>query len=238
MLTNTWIFAQRELKSYFNSPIAYIIIVLALVISGWLFFLDFFLAGQATLRSLLTTWMPLVFLIFVPAITMRLIAEEKKSGTVELLVTLPVTDWEIVLGKYLASVILLAITILMTFTYVITITMLGDPDGGAIFGQYLGLFLLGATYLAIGLFASGITANQIVAFLVAIVIIAAFFLFDKFTPFFPGSLASVLEFLGVSYHFDNLARGVIDSRDLLYYLSMIFLFLFLAVRALESRKWK
>ncbi len=238
MLANTWIFTRRELRAYFNSPIAYIIIVLALVISGWLFFLDFFLAGQANLRSLLTGWMPIVFLIFVPAITMRLIAEEKKSGTIELLVTLPVTDWEIVLGKYFASLVLLVITIFMTFSYVIMVAMLGDPDGGAIFGQYLGLFLLGATYLAIGLFASGITANQIVAFLVAIVIIAAFFLVDKFTVFFPGPLASVLEFLGVNYHFNNLARGVIDTKDLVYYLSMVFLFLFLAVRALESRRWK
>lgn len=238
MLTNTWAFTRRELKVYFNSPIAYIIIVLALVISGWLFFLDFFLAGQTTLRPLLTGWLPMVFLVFVPAITMRLIAEEKKSGTVELLVTLPVTDWEIVLGKYLASLALLGVTIILTFSYIITVSLLGNPDGGSIFGQYAGLFLLGATYLAIGLFASGITANQIVAFLVAIVIIAAFFLVDKFTPFFPGPLASVLEFLGVNYHFENMARGVIDSRDLLYYLSMIFLFLFLAVRALESRKWK
>ena len=238
MLANTWIFARRELKTYFNSPIAYIIIVLALVISGWLFFLDFFLAGQATLRSLLTGWMPMVFLVFVPAITMRLIAEEKKSGTIELLVTLPVTDWEIVLGKYLASLALLAVTILLTISYAITVSLLGDPDGGAIFGQYFGLLLLGAAYLAIGLFASGITANQIVAFLAAIVITAAFFLVDKFTPFFPGPLASILEFLGVNYHFENMARGVIDTRDLLYYASLIFLFLFLAVRALESRKWK
>ena len=102
MLTNTWAFTRRELRTYFNSPIAYIVIVLTLIISGWLFFLDFFLADQATVRSLLTGWMPLVFLIFVPAITMRLVAEEKKSGTIELLVTLPVTDWEVVLGKYLA----------------------------------------------------------------------------------------------------------------------------------------
>jgi len=238
MLANVWIFTRRELKAYFNSPIAYIIIVLALIISGWLFFLDFFLAGQATLRVLLTGWMPLVFLIFIPAITMRLIAEEKKSGTIELLVTLPVTDWEIVLGKYFASLILLVVTILMTFSYAITVSILGDPDGGAIAGQYLGLFLLGATYLAIGLFASGITSNQIVAFLVAIVVIAAFYLVDNFVPFFPAPVASVLEFLGVDYHFENLARGVIDTKDLLYYASMIFLFLLLAVRALESRKWK
>ena len=238
MLANVWIFTRRELKTYFNSPIAYIIIVLALSISGWLFFLDFFLAGQATLRVLLTGWMPLVFLIFIPAITMRLIAEEKKSGTIELLVTLPVTDWEIVLGKYFATLILLVVTILMTFSYAITVSILGDPDGGAIAGQYLGLFLLGATYLAIGLFASGITSNQIVAFLVAIVVIAAFYLVDNFVPFFPPPVASVLEFLGVDYHFENLARGVIDTKDLLYYASMIFLFLLLAVRALESRKWK
>jgi len=116
--------------------------------------------------------------------------------------------------------------------------MLGDPDGGAIVGQYLGLFLLGATYLAIGIFASGITSNQIVAFLVAIVLISLFYLIDNFVPFFPGPLASVMEYMGVDYHFRNLSRGVIDTKDVLYYLSMIFLFLFLAVRALESRKWK
>ena len=238
MFSNTWIFTRRELRTYFNSPIAYIVIVLALIISGWLFFLDFFLAGQATLRGLLTVWMPLVFLIFVPAITMRLIAEEKKSGTIELLVTLPVTDWEIVLGKYLASLVLLAVTILMTLSYPFTVSLLGNPDGGAIVGQYLGLLLLGATYLAIGLFASGITANQIIAFLAAIVMIAAFYLIDNFVPFFPGPLASVMEYLSVDYHMQNLARGVIDTKDLLYYASMIFLFLVLAVRALESRKWK
>jgi len=238
MFANTMIVARRELRTYFNSPIAYIVIVLALIISGWLFFLDFFLNGQATVRSLLTGWMPLVFLIFVPAITMRLIAEEKKSGTIELLVTLPITDWEIVLGKYLAALFLLSVTILMTFTYVITISLLGNPDSGTIAGQYFGLFLLGATYLAIGIFASGITSNQIVAFLVAIVLIAGFYLVDNFVPFFPGPLASALEYLGVDYHFANMARGVIDTKDLLYYGSMITFFLLLAVRALESRKWK
>ncbi len=237
MLANTVIFARRELATYFNSAIAYIIIVLALVISGWLFFLDFFISGQASLRGLLTGWMPVVFLIFIPAITMRLLAEEKKSGTIELLVTLPVTDWEIILGKYIASAVLLAVTILLTFTYFISINMLGNPDTGAIAGQYLGLFLLGCTYLAIGLFASAITANQIIAFLVAIVIMSLFYLSASFTPFFPAPVASVLEFISVDYHFRNMARGVIDSKDLLYYISMIFLFLFLAVRAMESRKW-
>ncbi len=237
MFGNTLIFARRELAAYFNSAIAYIIIVLALVISGWLFFLDFFITGQATLRGLLTGWMPVVFLIFIPAITMRLLAEEKKSGTIELLVTLPVTDWEIVLGKYIASAVLLAVTILLTLTYFITVNMLGDPDGGSIAGQYIGLFLLGCTYLAIGLFASAITANQIIAFLIAIVIIALFYLSANFTPFFPAPIASVLEFLSVDYHFRNMSRGVISTRDLLYYASMIFVFLFLAVRAMESRKW-
>ena len=115
----------------------------------------------------------------------------------------------------------------MTFSYAITVSVLGDPDGGAIIGQYLGLFLLGATYLAIGLFASGITANQIVAFLTAIVMIAAFYLVDNFVAFFPGPLASVLEYLGVDYHFENMARGVIDTKDLLYYASMILFFLIL-----------
>jgi len=126
----------------------------------------------------------------------------------------------------------------MTLSYPVAVSLLGNPDGGAIIGQYLGLFLLGATYLAIGLFASGTTSNQIVAFLIAIVLIAGFYLADNFVPFFPGPLASVLEYLSVDYHAENLSRGVIDTKDLLYYGSMILLFLVLAVRALESRKWK
>ena len=180
----------------------------------------------------------LIFLFFIPALTMRVIAEEKKSGTIELLVTMPVRDIEIVLGKYVAAVILVASALALTFAYPLTISVLGDPDSGALIGGYLGLLLMGGAYVAIGMFTSGLTQNQIIAFIVGFVIIFALYMLDKVIMFVPGTAASVLEYASVTYHFENLARGVIDSRSVVYYLSLTGLFLFLAVRTLESRKWR
>ena len=236
--TNTWTFTVKELRSFFNSAVAYVILTLFLLIAGWFFATSLFLIGQADLRDVFSTVIPLIFLFFIPALTMRLIAEEKKSGTIELLVTLPVRDVEIVLGKYLAAVILLAAALALTFAYPLTISLLGNPDGGALIGGYLGLLLMGGAYLAIGMFTSGMTQNQIVAFITGFVLIFALFMLDKVVMFFPGPIASVLEYASVTYHFENLARGVIDSRDVIYYLSLIILFLFLAVRSLEARKWR
>jgi len=238
VLTNTWTFTVKELRSFFSSAVAYVILTLFLLIAGWFFATSLFLADQADMRELFSLVIPLIFLFFIPALTMRVIAEEKKSGTIELLVTMPIRDIEIVLGKYLAAVILVTAALLLTFAYPLTISILGDPDGGALFGGYLGLFLMGASYVAIGMFTSGLTQNQIIAFITGFVIIFAFFMLDKVLIFVPGTLASILEYASVTYHFNNLARGVIDSRDVIYYLSLIGLFLFLAVRTLESRKWK
>ncbi len=238
MMTNTWTFTVKELKSFFNSPVAYVILTLFLLIAGWFFSAGLFLVGQAELRDLFSTVVPLAFLFFVPAITMRLIAEEKKSGTLELLVTLPVRDVEIVLGKFLAALILLAVALLLTFAYPMTIATLGDPDGGAIAGGYLGLLLMGASYLAIGMFTSGLTQNQIVAFITGFVLIFAFYMLDKVVIFFPGAIASILEYLSITYHLDNIARGIIDTRDVIYFASVITVFLYLAVRTLESRRWR
>jgi len=238
MLANIWTFTQKELRSFFNSPVAYVILTLFLLIAGWFFSAGLFLIGQADMRDLVSVVIPLAFLFFVPAMTMRLIAEEKKSGTLELLVTLPVRDVEVVLGKFLAALGLLASALLLTFAYPLTLAILGNPDGGALFGAYLGLVLLGAGYLAIGTFTSGLTQNQIVAFIAGFVIIFALFMLDKVLVFFTGPVASVLEYLSVTYHFENIARGVIDTRDLVYFLSLIAVFLFLAVRSLEARKWR
>jgi ABC-2 type transport system permease protein len=238
LLSNTWTFAQKELRSFFNSAVAYVILTLFLLIAGWFFTSSLFLVNQADLRDVFSVIVPLIYLFFIPAITMRVIAEEKKSGTIELLVTMPVRDVEIVLGKYLATLILLASALTLTFAYPMTIAMLGDPDGGALIGGYLGLLLMGAAYLAIGTFTSGLTENQIVAFIAGFALIFVFFMLDKVIIFFPGSLASILEYASVTYHFENLARGVIDTRDLVYYGSIITLFLFLAVRTLEARKWR
>lgn len=238
MLANTWTFTTKELKSFFNSPVAYVILTLFLLIAGWFFASGLFLINQADLRDLFSTVVPLAYLFFIPAITMRVLAEEKKTGTLELLVTLPVRDSEIVLGKYFAALLLLASALFLTFAYPLTLAMLGDPDGGAILGGYLGLLLMGGSYMAIGVFTSGLTQNQIVAFITGFVLMFVFFMLDKVVIFFPGAVASVLEYLSMTYHLDNIARGIVDTRDVVYFLSVITIFLFLAVRTLESRRWR
>ena len=231
------IFCKKELKSYFDSPIAYIIITIFLLISGWFFFSDLFLVNQATLRNLFGI-IPFIFMFFIPAITMRLISEEKKSGTIEILLTLPVKDHQIILGKFLAGMFLISLAVILTLVYAFTLSGLGNLDFGSVVSGYLGLILLGATYLSIGIFTSSLTQNQIVAFIISFMIIFVLYLLDNVLIFMPGFLASVLEYLSVNYHFSNISRGVIDSRDVIYYLSLIFFFLFLAVRVLSSRKWR
>lgn len=231
------VFCKKELRSFFDSPIAYIVITIFLLITGWFFFSDLFLVNQASLRNLFGI-VPFIFMFFVPAVTMRLISEEKRSGTIEVLLTLPVRDHEIILGKFLAGLILIFAAVILTFVYTLTLSGLGDLDFGSVVAGYIGLIFLGAAYLSIGVFTSSLTQNQIVAFITSFVIIFALFMLDKVLIFVPGFLVSFFEYLSVDYHFSNIARGVIDSRDVIYYLSIIFLFLFLAVRALESRKWR
>jgi ABC-2 type transport system permease protein len=231
------ILAKKEFRSYFDSPVAYVVITLFLLIAGWQFSTALFLNNSADLRTLFGI-IRFILLFFIPALSMRLISEEKRLGTIEILMTLPVKDWRLVLGKFLAAYLLVIITILLTLVHYITISSLGDPDFGATIGGYLGLILIVGVYLSIGIFTSSLTQNQIVAFISAFVIIFAFFIMDKIILFFPGFIANILEFLSIDYHFNNIARGVIDSRDVIYYLSMMFLFLFLTVQTLESRKWK
>ena len=230
---------QKEFKSYFNSPIAYIFIITFLLFSSWLFFRTFFLIGQAHMRPLFGI-LPWLFLILAPAITMRSWAEEKKMGTMEVLMTLPLKDYEIVLGKFLASFIFLITAVLLTFPLALTIYFLGEPDNGTIVGGYLGACLMGGAYLAIGLFISSLTQNQIVAFIVSIVVCFAFLIIgeDIVLMSAPAILSPVFTYLGLGAHFESISRGVIDSRDLLYYSSLIGFFLFLNTLAIESRKWK
>ncbi len=237
MSNHAAVFCRKELRSFFDSHIAYIVITIFLLICGWFFFSDLFLVNHASLRNLFNI-IPFIFMFFVPAITMRLISEEKRSGTIEVLVTLPVRDYEIILGKFLASLVLIAVAVLLTSVYVITLSGIADFDLGSVVSGYIGLIFLGAAYLSIGIFTSSLTQNQIVAFITSFVIIFALFMLDKVLMFMPTILASFLEYLSVSYHFSNISRGVIDSRDVVYYLSLIFFFLFLAVRALENRKWR
>ena len=231
------VLARKEFRSYFDSPIAYVVITLFLLIAGYQFSTALFINNSPDLRTLFSI-VRFILLFFIPALSMRLISEERRLGTIELLMTLPLKEWQLVLGKYLAAYLLMIITLLLTMIHYITIAALGEPDFGAAMSGYIGLMLVVGVYLAIGIFTSSLSQNQIVAFIASFVIIFVLFLLDKIIFFFPGFLANLLEFLSIDYHFNNIARGVLDSRDLIYYLSLIGLFLFLTVQALESRKWK
>jgi len=227
---------RRELRSFFHSPIAYVVIVVFLAIVGWFFTNALFLANVASMGTVFEI-VPWVFLGFVPAITMRLLAEEKKSGTIELLTTKPIRDVEIVLGKFMAAWTLLAAALLPTVIYLLTIVPLGDIDLGPVFTGYLGLLLMGGVYIGIGVFASSLTENQIVAFIVTLLVVLALSLVDKMLIFLPEGLASTLEFLSVDHHFVSIARGVIDSRDIIYFASVLAFSLLLSTISLERRKW-
>ena len=235
-LSNVGPVFRRELRSYFNSPVAYVVIIVFLSIIGWFFTSNLFLMNVSSLRVVFEL-VPLIFLFFVPAITMRLLAEEQKSGTLELLTTCPVRDVEIVLGKFLAAWTLLAAAITPTFLYVITVAALGSLDLGPVLTGYLGLLLMGGVYIAIGILASSLTENQIVAFILSFLIILALFLMDKVLMYVPEALASTMEFLAIDSHFSNIARGVIDSRNILYFASLLGFSLYLATVSLERRKW-
>lgn len=230
---------KKELQGYFNSPIAYIFITVFLVLSNWLFFRTFFLENQATMREFFAL-LPWIFLFLVPAVTMRLWAEEKKLGTLEVLMTLPVRDSDVVLGKFFASLIFLTITILLSFPFVLILMFLGKPDLGLIFTQYLSSLLLGASYLAIGLYVSSITSNQIIAFILAVFLSFIFLIIGEPLVLFsaPNFLVPLLKYLGLGAHFDSMGRGVIDSRDLLYYLSITIIFLVFNIRSLARRIWR
>ncbi|MFP4460496.1 MAG: ABC transporter permease subunit [Candidatus Zixiibacteriota bacterium] len=235
-MSHTMSIFKKELKSYFNSPIAYIVISVFLLVAGWFFASNLFLMKQATLRNITGTVLPMVLFFFVPAITMRLLAEEKKSGTMELLATMPVENTEIIVGKFLAALFLLIIALVLTIPYTITISLLGNPDIGIIISSYIGLILLGSTYLAIGMFASSITRNQIVSFIITFVILLVLFMLDKITLLFRGNVASVMQYISTDFHFKNISRGVLDSKDLIYFLSMIVMFLFFTNISLDSLK--
>jgi ABC-2 type transport system permease protein len=228
---------NREFRSYFDSPIGYIFVTVFLVLSGWLFYSSFFLIDQASLRAFFDL-LPWMYLFFVPAVTMRLWSEENKQGTMELLMTLPVRDFDVVLGKYFASFIFLSFTVLLTFPLVLSVSALGQPDMGPIIGGYLGAVLMGGAYLAIGMFASSLNENQIVTFILGVVICFALFIIGEGFVLMrvPGSWVPLLQFLGLGAHFRSIGRGVLDSRDIIYYFSVISFFLFLNIRALESRK--
>lgn len=237
-MRTTWIIAAKELRSFFDSLIAYILLILFLGFSGfftWLYGSDIFMVGQATLQSFfgIAYW---TLFFFTPALTMRLLAEEKKTGTIELLLTKAVTDRQVVVGKFLGALLLVVAALACTFPYVITLSYIGNLDAGEILCGYTGLALMSGAYISIGLYASSLTNNQIVAFLLSLSI-GMFFhiIFGVLASSFTGLVAQVFSTLSLSNHFESISRGVVDTRDLIYFGSIIFIGLFLAELSLTKR---
>jgi ABC-2 type transport system permease protein len=239
-MKSIWVITKRELSSFFDSLIAYVMIVIFLGLSGfftWITSSNVFFIGQADLQVFfgISYW---TLFFFIPAITMRTLAEETRSGTIELLSTKAVTDWQIVMGKFLSCLILVAIAILCTIPYYITVSKLGSIDHGAVIGGYFGLLLLSAMYISIGIFSSSLTTNQIVAFLTAL-FIGIFFhiLFQLMASGSTGIVAETLDYLSARTHFESISRGVFDSRDIIYFGTMILMGLYLSQAMLSKRNW-
>lgn len=239
---------RKEILSFLNSLIGYVAIIVFLAINGlflWVFpagfnIIDF---GYASLDNLFVL-APFVFLFLVPAITMRSFADEKKSGTIEILITRPITDFQIILAKYLAGVTLVIFSLLPTIIYVFSVYQLGLPKGnldfGGLWGSYIGLIFLASAFTAIGLFVSSVTDNQIVAFISGLVICGfAYMGFDLISEMtFIGKAGLFVSSLGIQEHYSSMSRGVIDTRDVIYFLSLIAVFFLLSKISLESRKWE
>ena len=219
----TWTIARKELASFFDSLMAYILLVVFLGISGfftWWYGADVFMAGQAELTSFfgIAYW---TLFFFIPALTMRTLAEERRTGTLDLLLTKSITDRQVVLGKFIANLVLITLALLCTLPYYVTIVSIGNVDHGAVLCGYLALLMMSASYIGLGILASSLTQNQLVAFLIALLIGTCFhLLFGVVASAATGAVGEVLGFLGMGTHFDSMSRGVVDSRDVIYFLSL------------------
>ena len=242
-----WSIFSKEVNSFLSSLVGYIAMSVFLLGTGlfmWVF-PDYSVIsyGFSSMDSFFSM-SPYIFLFLIPAITMRSFAEEIQTGTIELLATRPLSDWQILMGKYLACLFLIFISILPSFIYFFSVWELGMPKGnldiGAAVGSYIGLFFLGAVFASIGIFASSLTKNQIVAFIMGLFFCA--FAYDAFSslsrlPIFFGGADSIVEYLGINFHYSSVSKGLVDTRDLLYFVSIIAIFLFATKTALEKRKW-
>ena len=233
-----WAIGKREFASFFNSPVAYLAICLFLFAIGAMFFWweDFIDQGQTTMRTFFE-WVPWLFIFLLPAISMRLVAEEKRTGSFEMLITMPIRDAELLLGKLLGASLFLVVTLVLTLAYPLVINQYGSLDLGPVLGGYIGLFFVGLAFLSLGLLASTWTKNQIVAFLLGAVLCAFFFGLHKFVGVFSPGLRDTVAVLSLSDYFETFAKGVIDTRGLIYCLSITILSVLIGTYSLESRRW-
>ena len=235
-----WIITKREFQAFFDSLMGYILLILFLGFSGfftWIYGSDIFFIKQASLEVFFNIAYWTLF-FFIPALTMRLLSEENKTGTIELLLTKPVTNWQVIMGKFLAALILIIVALVLTLPYYFTVSSLGNIDNGQVFSGYFALMLFSGMYIAIGLYTSSITNNQIVSYLLTL-FIGIFFqiIFGMLSSGFSGIIGEVLNYLSVSTHFESMIRGVMDSRDILYFLIFIFLGLILSEHILIKKRY-
>lgn len=258
-MRNILLIFKREFKSYFSSFIAYAVITTFMVITGYFFYniLATFsiISFQAEANPMLTRQynllninesvvrplfgdISIIMLLMTPLLTMRLLSEEKKQGTMELLLTYPVKDVEVVIGKFLACLAVFTITLLSIATYPILLVILGEPEIGPIITGYIGLFLLGMAFISLGLFTSSLTENQIVSASLAFGTLLIFWLMSYSTLFVSAGVGRVISYLAITEHLESLAKGVVDTEDIIYYLNFTLLFLFLTLRSIESKRWR
>ena len=246
---------KRELYAYFSSPIAYVVLTIFLVISGYFFYSTFSYFSLISMQAMSIHWagginvtdmvlnptfsnMSVIMLLMMPLLTMRLFAEEKKSGTLELLLSYPIRETELLFGKFLACLVIFFIMLALTFLYPFLIWLYAKPDIGPVLTGYLGLFLMGAAFISLGVLVSSFTENQIVAAAISFGAILMFWLVGWSEAFVGPSLGKVLAHLSLLDHLENFAKGVIDTRDVIYYVNFCILFLFMTMRSLESKKWR
>ncbi|MDD4848511.1 MAG: ABC transporter permease subunit [Bacteroidales bacterium] len=238
-MKNIWIITKKELSGFFDSLMAYIMLIAFLGFSGlftWLYLADIFLINQASMMAFFAVAFWTLF-FFIPAMTMKSLAEENRTGTLEFLLTKPISITQLIAGKFLATLLLIVIALVLTLPYYITIASIGQIDHGAVWCGYFGLILMSCAYIGIGVFASSISNNQIVAFLTALVIGIFFhFLFGLLSSQFTGFFSSLFNYLDAGYHFESMARGVIDSKDVVYFLSIAFLGLTGAKISIEKKQ--
>ncbi|MFC1900885.1 ABC transporter permease [Chloroflexota bacterium] len=236
-MKNTLAIARKEFKSYLTSPMAYVVTGVFLALTGIFFGTSPATYYNTSISGIWSFWGQLILMAIAALLTMRLIAEERKIGTLELLLTAPVRDSEIIIGKFLGSLCILCVMLLLTLYYPLMLILFGDPDIGPLVTAYIGLFLLGSASLAIGLFASSVTSNQIVSVVIAGAILFALWFIGLATSYLPEAIAEVINYFSLAYYFPDFITGIVDTRGIVFYLSITALFLFLAIRSLENSRW-
>lgn len=232
---NVSIITRRETLSFLLSPAAYIVFTLFMVISGIMFFYNYFIGGEASLRGYFEV-LPWLLSVFIPAVTMRLFSEEWSTGSIEMLLTSPFTEWEITSGKYFSALILSLLMLMPSMLYLVTVIITGSPDPGTLTGGYIGAFFLCCVYSAAGIFISAMSSSQVISLIGSIALCFSLYFVYFALQFIPGKAAEVLQYISTGYHFKNFAKGVIDSRELVYFISVSFVFLYSAKNAVNRRR--